>query len=288
MEKLYERQNFVNGAAPALSASTMNKIDKGLDDIDNRVCNLIPADDYEALAEEAKIAAQEAKDAAASAQAIVGIGIATTTTAGIVKPDGTTISVDTDGSIHCINGGGGDYDAELSTTSENAPQNKAVTTALDNISVYVGEDSKLHFVDRTGADSVLPFLGGGSDYGLICAYQGTLPTYNNTWRQAADFATSFYNYELCDRVDSGSVNVKKAGTVNVIYMATPYNSNTTSNYASGARLYKNGAQIGNQLTGSGVGATATESFAVESGDNIKLSSNGRGAVSMVLYFVPQA
>lgn len=41
-----------------------------------------------------------AKHWAESAAAIVGIGIATTTTAGIVKPDGTTITVDPDGTIH--------------------------------------------------------------------------------------------------------------------------------------------------------------------------------------------
>ena len=41
-----------------------------------------------------------AKHWAESAAAIVGIGIATTTTAGIVKPDGTTITVDIDGTIH--------------------------------------------------------------------------------------------------------------------------------------------------------------------------------------------
>lgn len=41
-----------------------------------------------------------AKHWADAAAAVVGIGIATTTTAGIVKPDGTTITVDPDGTIH--------------------------------------------------------------------------------------------------------------------------------------------------------------------------------------------
>lgn len=44
-----------------------------------------------------------AKYWAQAAAAIVGIGIATTTTAGIVKPDGTTITVDPDGTIHADN-----------------------------------------------------------------------------------------------------------------------------------------------------------------------------------------
>ena len=42
----------------------------------------------------------DAKHWADAAAAIVGIGIATTSTAGIVKPDGTSITVDPDGTIH--------------------------------------------------------------------------------------------------------------------------------------------------------------------------------------------
>lgn len=45
-----------------------------------------------------------AKHWAESAAAIVGIGIATTQTAGIVKPDGTSITVDNDGTIHSTGG----------------------------------------------------------------------------------------------------------------------------------------------------------------------------------------
>ena len=42
----------------------------------------------------------DAKHWAEAAAAVVGIGIATTTTPGIVKPDGTTVTVDPDGTIH--------------------------------------------------------------------------------------------------------------------------------------------------------------------------------------------
>lgn len=45
----------------------------------------------------------DAKHWADAAAAIVGIGIATTSVAGIVKPDGTTITVDADGTIHADN-----------------------------------------------------------------------------------------------------------------------------------------------------------------------------------------
>lgn len=47
----------------------------------------------------AENSAKEAKDAAAQAQAVVGIDIATTTKAGLVRPDGMTINVEPDGKI---------------------------------------------------------------------------------------------------------------------------------------------------------------------------------------------
>lgn len=61
----------------------------------------------EAAEESASAAADSAaaaKESEESAAAIVGIGIATTTTAGIVKPDGTSITVDNDGTIHSQGG----------------------------------------------------------------------------------------------------------------------------------------------------------------------------------------
>lgn len=53
--------------------------------------------------------AEEYKDEAA---AIVGIGIATTTTPGIVKPDGSSITVESDGTIH---GTSYEYDSTTET-----------------------------------------------------------------------------------------------------------------------------------------------------------------------------
>ena len=44
--------------------------------------------------------AEKAEEYKEQAAAIVGIGIATTTTPGIVKPDGTSITIDNDGTIH--------------------------------------------------------------------------------------------------------------------------------------------------------------------------------------------
>ena len=54
-------------------------------------------------------------------------------------------------------------DSLTATSSNIAASAKAVSTLNSNlgkVSVYVGDDGKLHFVDATGADSVIPFSSG--------------------------------------------------------------------------------------------------------------------------------
>ena len=83
----------------------------------------------------ANSASQSATAAAASAQAAAqsaaSIGIATTSNAGIVKPDGTTITIDQDGTIH--GNASVTVDSALSTTSVNPVQNKVITSALGKV-----------------------------------------------------------------------------------------------------------------------------------------------------------
>lgn len=55
----------------------------------------------------AKYYAEQAKISADNAAAVADIGIMTTEKAGIGKPDGTTITVDADGTMHSVGGGGG-------------------------------------------------------------------------------------------------------------------------------------------------------------------------------------
>lgn len=56
-------------------------------------------------ADNAEASAVRAEEAAQIAQSVSQVDIATTTTAGIVKPDGTTITVDADGTIHGVASG---------------------------------------------------------------------------------------------------------------------------------------------------------------------------------------
>lgn len=77
----------------------------------------------------AKYYAAQAKASADKAESISDVGIATTSTAGIVKPDGDTITIDEDGTIHGVSKI--TVDDALSDTSENPVQNKAIKAAID-------------------------------------------------------------------------------------------------------------------------------------------------------------
>lgn len=46
-------------------------------------------------------------------------------------------------------------------TSSFQTQINEINNSLSQVKTYVGEDGKLHFVDSAGADTVLPFSGGG-------------------------------------------------------------------------------------------------------------------------------
>lgn len=64
------------------------------------------------------------------AKAVSAVDIATTEKAGIVKPDGTTITADEDGTLHGV--AKITVDTALSSTSTNPVQNKVVKDALDH------------------------------------------------------------------------------------------------------------------------------------------------------------
>lgn len=65
------------------------------------------------------------------AKAVSAVDIATTEKAGIVKPDGTTITADEDGTLHGV--AKITVDTALSSTSTNPVQNKVVTSNLTNL-----------------------------------------------------------------------------------------------------------------------------------------------------------
>ena len=108
-ELLIEMQNYKNQGVSIVEASAVN------------------ATEAKQGATDAKNEADRAKDEADKAAAIAGIGIANTTTAGIVKiPTDGSITIDPDGTIHSIGGSTSDvmkksqYDADGDGVVDNA------------------------------------------------------------------------------------------------------------------------------------------------------------------------
>lgn len=60
--------------------------------------------------------------------------------------------------------------ANKSAIDANAEAIAQNTQSLTNVRTYVGEDGKLHFVDSTGADTVIPFSSGYKEVAITFAY----------------------------------------------------------------------------------------------------------------------
>lgn len=76
--------------------------------------------------------ADRAEAAAERASAVADIGVATTEKAGLVKPDGTTITVDEDGTIHSVGGGGGTSGTMNYDNLENKPSINGIELSGNN------------------------------------------------------------------------------------------------------------------------------------------------------------
>lgn len=72
----------------------------------------------------------------------------------------------------------GTLNASVSTLNTNVStlttKTNTLQTNVNNINLYVGSDKKLHFVNKDGADSALPFSKGGTENTsiLLCKYGG--------------------------------------------------------------------------------------------------------------------
>lgn len=112
-------------------------------------------------ADRAESEADRAKTEADRASSIVNIGIATTEKAGIVKPDGTTITVDADGTIHSVGGGGtaGTTDYE---DLENKPSINGVELSGNKTTSDLGITAESIGADAAGSASTA--LSDAKDY----------------------------------------------------------------------------------------------------------------------------
>lgn len=102
------------------------------------------------FAQQAKQYRDETEQIKNDVQSIVDVDIATTEKAGIVKPDGTTITVDTDGTIHSVGGSGGTKDyLELS----NKPKINGVELSGNKTNSDLGINASSIGADVSGSAS---------------------------------------------------------------------------------------------------------------------------------------
>lgn len=105
-------------------------------------------DNSKYYSEIAKTEADRSKSEADRAESVVNIGVATTEKAGIVKPDGTTITVDKDGTIHSVGGGTTDYNY-----LENKPQINGVELLGNKTTSDLGITAESVGADAAGSAS---------------------------------------------------------------------------------------------------------------------------------------
>ena len=105
-------------------------------------------DNSKYYSEIAKIEADRAKSEADRAENVVNIGVATTEKAGIVKPDGTTITVDENGTIHSVGGGTADYNS-----LENKPSINGVELFGNKTTSDLGINAESIGADAAGSAS---------------------------------------------------------------------------------------------------------------------------------------
>ena len=103
------------------------------------------------------------------------------------------------------------------------------------IKTYVGEDGKIHFVDRTGADSVLPFNKGGSTVEYISVYFNLFHNWSvdGTYIEALTSGTTKISFKITNNTGTNS-KVKyfitgwksTGGTVGVVGSTTSVTTHT--------------------------------------------------------------
>lgn len=121
--------------------------------------------------------------------------------------------------------GGGSSGAVLDTLEEIAANTesgkaagalavKELNESLGNVRTYVGSDGKLHFVDASGADSVLPFSSSIKEIIVLNGYGGaswsTLANIKNNYFVTVANNTTVNNNSEYFNMTNSTLAVKKA------------------------------------------------------------------------------
>lgn len=189
----------------------------------------------------AKYYAERAKESADKAESLSDIGIMTTEKAGIGKPDGTTITVDADGTMHSVGGGGesGDF---VKKSGDTMTGNLIVDKKNSDASVFIGVGS------------------GGINHGI---YSNTL----GTWIAYANDKNIFLNGEAKTAIkatnDSDGKKISETYAKKSIYGDT----SVSLGRKSGSTVGENSIAYGTDAIASGIRAVSLGVNNVSSGAN---------------------
>lgn len=145
-------------------------------------------DNSKYYSEQAKKDAERAEEAAEKAESLSDIGIMTVDKAGIGKPDGITITVDSDGTMHSVGGGGtaGTMDYE---DLENKPLINGVKLSGNKTTSDLGITAESVGADAVGSASTA--LSNAKDYTdtKISDLVGGAPSTLDTLKEISDALT---------------------------------------------------------------------------------------------------
>ena len=134
------------------------------------------------------------------------VPIATTSTPGIVKPDGTTITIDSDGTIHSVGGGGGTGGTTDYNALDNKPQIEGNTLNGNKTADELGLMSKTNINSALAnkADKSTTYNKTEVDNAINTATSGKADkTYVDT-QLGNKVDTSTYTAGLADKVDNAT------------------------------------------------------------------------------------
>lgn len=237
MDKLYNRIDYVNNTTPALNETNLNRMSKGLDDLDNRVIDLAAdimevAPAAEAAVEAAGTAAEAAETASGASETATGAatsaeGYASDAKNWAVGPSGSGTGTDTNNAKYWAEQAAG---AVSGVSSFNGRSGAVTPQSGDYTADQVGataKESTLPTPSSEYVNKIVQYVGatsGGLVHGYFYECVNNGGTYS--WVEAKVQA----DVDPSNKADISAIGTNETGAT----------CSKPNGYSSGDHFYKNG------------------------------------------------